>query len=209
MALKQIQSIPFQPQYHEDILVVKRNLLFQQTQAWQGLQKEPYDTFLRIIQQHAAFIPRTHAETDPTYKQIIPYMVFVYDKKIFVMKRKSTASEQRLSNKYSLGIGGHMRQEDIKNNDILFWGQREFHEEVTYHDRFNTIPLGILNDDSSEIGKVHLGIALLLQGNSCQIAIKDEHKSGVLLTLEQCYDLYPLFEPWSQMLLPALKNYLV
>lgn len=200
MSLKQNQQTKHQ-NYSEEILVIRRNILFKNHSAWQGIKTDIFDSFVENIQQYAAYIPRSHAETNEAYKQIIPYMIFKFENKIFVMQRKSTASEQRLANKYSLGIGGHIRQEDIVDNDIFQWARREFQEEVSYSGTLKISKIGVLNDDSSAVGKVHLGMILLLEGNSDQIKIKSEHKSGILLTLAECKSLYPLFESWSQIIL--------
>lgn len=204
MSIKQAQQQPQHQHYNEEILVVRRNILFQTIPAWQGINPQVFGLFTTNIQQHATFMPRAHAETNPNYKQIIPYMLFMFDNKLFVMQRKSTASEQRLASKYSLGIGGHVRQEDITDNDIFAWANREFEEEVNYKGSLKISKIGVLNDESSEVGKVHLGMVLLLQGDNDQITIKDEHKSGVLLTIDECVALYSQMESWSQILLQSL-----
>ena len=69
-------------------------------------------------------------ETDPAYKQIIPYLVFTYENKYFLMQRQKKASETRLQSKYSLGIGGHIREEDMENCTLVDWAKREFEEEI-------------------------------------------------------------------------------
>lgn len=193
----QQQAIP----HHllEEILVVPRSTLFKTILPWHGIQHTAFNTFTTIIQDQAVYMPRAHAETDPKYKQIIPYILFTYDQKLFVMQRKNSASEQRLANKFSLGIGGHIRQEDIQDNNILSWASREFEEEVSYQGTLTTQQIGVLNDDTSDVGKVHLGMILLVTGSSDQIAIKDEHKSGTLLSLEECQRLYDNMESWSQI----------
>ena len=204
MSIKQTQQ-QTTPQHHsEEILVVRRNILFANTPAWHGVQKEVFDNFVHNIERHATYIPRGHAETNSDYKQIIPYLVFKYKDKFFVMQRKATASEQRLANKYSLGIGGHIRQDDIQNNNIFDWSKREFAEEVNYHGELNISTIGVLNDDSNDVGKVHLGMVMLLEGDNDNITIKDEHKSGVLMTLKEIKAIGANMESWSQLILPKL-----
>ena len=205
MPFRQTQKIQ-QLQYHsEEILVVRNKLLFQNIEPWNGIKNDLFDQFASVIAQNAIFIPRAHAEINFFYKQIIPYMIFKFEQKIFVMQRKSTASEQRLANKYSIGIGGHVRQEDIANNDIFSWAKREFKEEVSYQGTFKCSKFGVLNEESSDVGKVHLGMVFLLEGNSDQIDIKDEHQNGFLLTFQECQALYPLMENWSQIVFDQLK----
>lgn len=203
----QAQSSQTQPVHlSEEILVVKRSTLFAQQPPWNGINSQIFDACMSTIQQHCSFMPRSHAETNPIYKQIIPYVIFTVDQKIFVMQRKSTASEQRLAHKYSIGIGGHMRQEDLASNDIFGWALREFEEEINYSGSHEMSKIGILNDDTNDVGKVHLGMILLLKGNSSQISIKGEHKSGTLLTLTECKALYQHMESWSQACLNFVEK---
>jgi predicted NUDIX family phosphoesterase len=192
----------------EHILVVKRTLLLED-QAWQGIKRDDVDLYLERIKKYQEFLPRSLMESDPTYKQIIPYIIFTHNDRYFLMQRRSNATEQRLRNKMSLGIGGHIRYEDMRETDILGWATREFHEEVDYKGSFSAELLGILNDDSNAVGEVHAGLVMLLRGSHETISVKSELKSGSLVTLEECGLYYDSLEPWSQMvymLLKELKN---
>lgn len=191
--------------HDEQILVVKREKLFPQG-AWHGLHAANMEEYLAIIEQEQEFLPRSLMETDPTYKQIIPYLIFTYKDTYFLMQRQAKASEQRLKNKYSLGIGGHIRQEDITSKSIIDWAQREFEEEVFYQGSYKVQPLGILNDDSNPVGEVHLGFVLLLEGDSSNITVKSELKSGQLVSLAECTNYYENLENWSQIVLGFLKK---
>jgi predicted NUDIX family phosphoesterase len=168
--------------------------------------------YLHLNKTHQAFHPRSLMETDPAYKQIIPYLIFKYQNRYFLMERKASASEQRLKSKLTLGIGGHIRKEDIypstgsgrTGGSIFDWARREFYEEVNYRGSFTIKPLGILNDDSNEVGKVHVGFVFLLEGDSDAISIKSELKSGSLLTKKQCLAIKDRMETWSQMVVDQL-----
>jgi predicted NUDIX family phosphoesterase len=188
----------------EKILVVARSRLFHEQPAWHGINNKNIQSMTEIIIEHQEYMERSAAETDFSYKQIIPYMVFSFGDRYFVMQRKSTASEQRLAGKLSLGIGGHMRQEDMHGKTIFEWARREFEEEVSFSGNINIKTLGILNDDTSDVGKVHLGIVLLLEGNNDGISIKDEHKSGTLMTKQECLHTFDQMESWSQIILEIL-----
>ncbi len=157
--------------HDESILVVKRSVLFSQG-SWQGLKQTNIEDFSRLVYLEKEFHPRSLMETDVRYKQIIPYLIFTHNNSYFLIQRQSTAGEQRLKSKYSLGIGGHIRKEDLISGDIMKWAQREFNEEVSYSGSYSISSLGLLNDDSSPVGEVHLGCVLLLTGNSSQISIK-------------------------------------
>lgn len=190
----------------EKILVVKQKNLFQQP-AFNGfLPLEKFTNYLEIIKKHKEFMWRSEMELDPSYKQIIPYIVFKFDNQVFLMQRKSTASESRLKNKYSLGIGGHIRQEDIIGDDIFEWARREFIEEVNYNGKITIKPLGLVNDDSTEVGKVHFGFIIMLTGDSVAISVKSELKDGSLLTLQECEKYYLNMETWSQLVFDYLKT---
>lgn len=188
---------------NENILVIKRAKLFPDT-AFQGLQPIS-DDFFDLVESQKEFFPRPQMEEDPLYKQIIPYLIFQYQDRYFLMQRKSTSSEQRLKNKYSLGIGGHMRQEDMQQAKTIFdWAYREFQEEIDYQGHFTIKTLGMLNDDSNPVGQVHIGLVLLLQGNSDAIKVRSELKSGQLLTIQELQTHYDDLESWSQIIFDAV-----
>lgn len=190
----------------EKILVVPRENILDED-AFAGFLPVPnFDTYLEIISKHKVFLWRSEMELDPGFKQIIPYLIFNHADKFFLMQRKSTASEARLKNKYSLGIGGHIRQEDVLSNDIFEWAKREFAEEVDYRGSFKIRPLGLINDDSNAVGQVHLGFVFLLMGDSDAIKVKSELKDGTLLTLDECEHFYSSMESWSQFAVSYLRT---
>lgn len=190
--------------HDEMILVVKRADIFSGFQAWHGLAQEPLEHALEVIKTKKEFQPRSVMETDPSYKQIIPYLIFNHEDRYFLMQRQGHASEQRLKNKYSLGIGGHIRKEDMSTDSIFEWAQREFHEEVNYTGDLQIETVGILNDDTNAVGQVHIGLVLLLKGNSSDISVKSELKSGTLLTLQELKPFVEHMESWSLMVFEKL-----
>ena len=189
----------------EHILVVPRSTLFQTIAPWHGIDSTHIEDTLACIIQHQESMIRSKAETDTNYKQIISYMVFTANSKIFVMQRKSKANEQQLANKLSIGIGGHMTQQDIQGQTLFDWVSREFEEEVDFAGNMQMRTIGFLNDDSNEVGQRHLGLVILLKGEHEQIKIKgDEHKSGNLMDMHECFEKLDQFESWSQIILQAL-----
>ncbi len=189
--------------YDEQILVVRRDFIFQHDAAWHGLKQLNYDWYLWAIEHYGQFQSRLTMEQDLNFKQIIPYLVFMHDDQVFVVQRKETASESRLAGKLSVGIGGHIRKEDLLGSTIFDWAQREFNEEVIYHDEFEFEPLGIVNDDTNSVGQVHLGFVFLLKGTTANIQIRSELKEGKMVPLSSIKDLAP-FETWSQLVLQSL-----
>ena len=174
--------------------------------AWNGIRKVDFDHYTHIIEHKKEFHARAIMEQDQTYKQIIPYLVFTYNNKYFVMQRKDTSSEQRLKNKLTLGIGGHIRKEDMANSSLFDWARREFHEEVSYRGNLHIKQLGVINDDSNDVGKVHIGFAFLLQGEHSTIHIKSELKSGQLWSLDECLQNIDAFESWSAYIIQFLHD---
>lgn len=190
----------------ENILVVKREQLFQGATVTDFFALPSFESWEKIIKENQEFLPRNLMEEDETYKQIIPYLVYTHNNRYFLMERASTSSEQRLKSKKSLGIGGHIREEDLDEKNIIDWAQREFHEEVSFSGELTIKPLGIINDESNAVGKVHIGFVFLLTGDSDDISIKSELKSGTLLTLAECEEHYPNMERWSQLVFDYLKS---
>jgi predicted NUDIX family phosphoesterase len=190
----------------ERILVVKRNKILGKDDFSGFLPITNFENYLEIINNHREFLWRADMEMDTSYKQIIPYLIFNYQDKFFLMQRKSTASEARLKNKYLLGIGGHIRQEDMQSNDIFDWARREFEEEVNYKGNITIKPIGVINDDSNSVGQVHMGFVFLLTGDSDNIKVKSELKDGTLLTLKECEHFYSSMESWSQFLVNYLNT---
>jgi predicted NUDIX family phosphoesterase len=190
----------------EQILVVPCADFFSHEPAWHGLKRVAFDEYLQLINQKKQFLPRSLMEQDVCYKQIIPYLVFEAEGKYFLMQRKKNSSEQRLNSKYSLGIGGHIREEDLREGSIFQWAQREFYEEVNFSGTVTFEPLGIINDDSNPVGQVHVGFVFLVHGDSANISVKSELQQGMLSSLEECDAVYDNMEQWSQMVFDLLKS---
>lgn len=189
--------------HDEQILVVKRSVLFADG-AWNGLEEVDMQEYLHEVKMHQEFHPRGLMETDESYKQIIPYLIFAHDTKYFLMERHKKASETRLQSKITLGIGGHVRQEDLEGASLFDWAKREFHEEVNYSGNLSITPLGILNDDSDAVGRVHVGFVLLLKGDSPNISVKSELASGRLASKDECWAVKDRMETWSQIVFEKL-----
>lgn len=191
--------------YQEPILVVKRSVLMDQ-EPWKGIKPVCFDEIALLIQQNREFLPRGLMEEDPIYKQIIPYIVFEYEDRYFLMKRKADATEKRLASHYTVGIGGHIRQEDMSDDSIASWAQREFHEEIEYKDPYKVDVIGLVNDDFISVGQFHIGLVLVFKGTSQNISIKSELQEGSLVPLEECMHFYKDMETWSQLILQYLLD---
>ena len=148
---------------HENVLVVRRSL-FDQLGSFHGLNFEPQRYLDAILARgNNYFLARATAETDPTHKQIIPYALLACGDRVLHYVRGKKAGEQRLVAKGSIGIGGHMNDED---ESLFAWDEqayragveREVNEEVEIGTPFEDRIVALLNDDTTEVGRVHLGV---------------------------------------------------
>ncbi|MCR4324269.1 MAG: dCTP deaminase [Candidatus Curtissbacteria bacterium] len=189
----------------ERVMVVSRDDLFSDD-IWNGLKTENLQKYIKVVSTKHKFLPRAQVEVDPSWKQIIPYLVFENGKKIFVMRRKADHSDLRLANLYSIGIGGHINKKDINGGGILNWAKREFEEEVDYKGKYKAQIIGVLNHDANDVGMVHAGLVIKVTGDSDEIAVRDEHKSGEMVPIEEAGRYYKQMETWSQIIYDYLRE---
>jgi predicted NUDIX family phosphoesterase len=189
----------------EEVLCVRRDEIFPDG-AWHGFVTDDLDRYRAIIRERYVFKPRAEVEDDPGFQQIIPYVVFRHGDRYFLTHRLRASSEKRLRKQYSLGIGGHINPGDLRSGDPILDGlKREWEEEVVYDGRFDAQLLGLLNDESAPVSKVHLGIVFLVDGDTPNIAIRETKKlGGELLTLDEMRRLYLQMESWSQIVYDRL-----
>jgi predicted NUDIX family phosphoesterase len=144
----------------EHVLVVPRTLL-EKAGMFQGLQykMEGYSGILTDPKNHS-FRKRKEVETDRSLKQLIPYAILKCKDEVFVYRRGEWQGEKRLYGNYSLGVGGHISISDAKLIGITYEEGllREVKEEVTIRSPYTKSLAGLLNDDSNDVGKVHLGV---------------------------------------------------
>ena len=193
--------------FAEHVLCVRREDLFPDG-AWYGFIAEGLERYQTVIREQSFFMPRAEVEDDPAYQQIIPYVVFRNGDRYLLTRRLRASTEKRLRQLYSLGVGGHINPGDLENGDPIQDGlRREFEEEVEYSGSIDVTLLGLINDDSSPVSKVHLALAFLVEGSSPEIAIRETNKlAGELLTLEEMRMYYLAMESWSQIVYDELSR---
>jgi predicted NUDIX family phosphoesterase len=155
------------------------------------------------------FMQRDLAENDPNYKQLIPYVVFQSPKGFFSYQRGKASSETRLRMLRSLGVGGHIEKEDgdIGQNSYIKGLWRELKEEVGIDPSNNIQLLGFINDDSNEVGKVHLGIVHLYQLETSDLESKELNLTDCKFSsISKIKEEEESFETWSRLLIPFLKS---
>ncbi len=202
-------------------LVVSRTDLFGENNEkfFNGFMKKENNDFENIINNKKTFLLRKTTsedqkipcEDDPSFQQIIPYIVFKHKDKIFVYKRLPKADEQRLHDNYSIGVGGHIDKADLDNeNYIVEAMKREFNEEMLYNDDFDLKIIGYINDDSNDVGKVHFGVVFLVEGSSPNIEVKEtDQLQGQLMSKEEITpEIIENFETWSKIAFDNVKELL-
>ena len=190
----------------EQVLVVRREDIFPDG-AWHGFVTENLDRHQAVIRERHVFKPRAEVEDDPSFQQIIPYVVFRHGDRYLLTHRLRASSEKRLRKQYSLGLGGHINPGDLQGGDPILDGlKREWAEEVVYRGRFEARLLGLLNEESSPVSKVHLGVVFLVDGDTPDIEIRETDKlAGELLTLDEMRIHFLKMESWSQLVYERLR----
>ena len=199
----------------DEMILVVRRALFDQLGAFHGLCFE-IDRYLPALLDRANnfFTARAAAETNTGLKQIIPYVILTHDDRVLHYVRGKKAGEQRLVAKGSIGIGGHMNDGDeglfALDLDAYNAGvQREVREELRLQTGFTNVPVALLNDDSNEVGRVHLGVVHIFRLETPDVA-----KGEAMITDLQFLDRAELLrrreamETWSQHCLDRLDELL-
>jgi predicted NUDIX family phosphoesterase len=200
---------------HTERVLVVPTELFRRLGYFQGFcgEIERYLTDL-FDAQHASYRPRGEVEQDPSFKQLIPYVIFRYTDaegiaSIFQYTRGKGMGEGRLHSKRSVGVGGHISQcdaESCRSNHPYEEGmRRELDEEVQIDSPYSARCVGLINDDQTEVGRVHLGVVHLFDVERPEVRPRETDllESGFRPVEELLADLDG-FETWSAICLKAL-----
>jgi predicted NUDIX family phosphoesterase len=170
-----------------------------------GVIKVIDSNIMEKILSYGVFKPRNILEGAPLYKQIIPYAVICYNDKVYLFHRTKKQTEVRLHNLFSLGVGGHMNPFG-DNTDVAYLRhelEREMNEEVLVHDNCvieSIIPIGFVNDDTNDVGKVHLGVLYNINLSSQSIEINEKDKmTGKWVSKSELKNYYAQMESWSKL----------
>jgi predicted NUDIX family phosphoesterase len=199
---------------NENVLVVRREL-FDELGSFQGLNFEA-GKYLKAILSRGSnfFIPRPEAEINPAYKQIIPYALLSFENKVLHYVRGKKAGEQRLVAKGSIGIGGHMNEIDeslfaMDEQAYRAGVEREVNEEINIETPFEDRIVALLNDDSTEVGRVHLGIVHIFKLKEPKVQKREAMITGLsFLTKQELMARHESLETWSQICVDAIDQLL-
>lgn len=167
-----------------------------------------YDAFIHSIKNSYRFIDRSIAESDRRYMQIIPYCLVAYANEVFLVRRTNKQTESRLHDYYSVGIGGHINSYDTLNDSIesiLEAGLlRELHEEVKILCPYHYEYFGIINDNTSDVNTVHLGLCFIVTLEEKECSVREiEKMDGQWIKISDIDPYYENMERWSQILIKS------
>ena len=192
----------------ERVLCFERKLL-EELGVFQGLSLE-VDKYLPVVtaSSRLVYLNRSEAEQDKRYKQLIPYVLLICNGKILRYRRGRGGQEKRLHDLYSVGIGGHISEDDaglfsqnVGYHDAM---RRELMEEVAV-EGMNEAAVAVINDDSTEVGYVHFGVVHVMPVSDESVA---RRRNGIvgpefIPIAEAVRDLSP-YESWSRFCLEQL-----
>ena len=196
----------------ENVLVIRRSL-FDELGSFQGLNFEPRKYLEAILSRgHNFFLSRPKAEIDPTHKQIIPYVLLAYGNTVLHYVRGKKAGEQRLVAKGSIGIGVHMNESDeslfaLDEAAYRAGVEREVTEEISINTKFDDRIVALLNDDSTEVGQVHLGIVHVFKLAEPKVEKRETMITNLaFLSKDELLARRDSLETWSQICLHAFEK---
>jgi predicted NUDIX family phosphoesterase len=198
----------------EQILVVPTSL-FHDLGYFQGFSDDIARYLPRLLEgDHVAYRPRGEMEEDPNFKQLIPYMLFRWTDDddtvhLFEYLRGSGQGERRLHAKRSVGVGGHISTLDAAaghlQNVYREGMRRELEEEVAIETRYTEKIAGLINDDETPVGRVHLGVVHLCDVERPDIRPREaDLLDGRFRPVSEILPRLSEFESWSEIAVRAL-----
>ncbi len=198
----------------EQVLVVERNVL-ERAGMFQGITFD-VQLYLRelFVRGVPRFMPRSRAEADPAFKQLIPYVVMTHGGKCLSYVRGKRAGETRLVGRRSIGIGGHINPVDeMPLFDLNFRAayftavKREVDEEVSVEADYEDRIVALLNDDSTEVGRVHLGIVHHWALESAKVSKREQMITQMaFMSPAELQTVRDSLETWSRLRLDHLDE---
>ena len=191
----------------EHVLVIPTNV-FHEVGHFQGFCDDT-DRYLDVILDpvYASYRPRPEMEDDPSFKQLIPYCIFQCNDQVFGYRRGTDQGESRLHAKRSVGVGGHVSTLDLDGDGTPYTEgmKREIEEEIHLQANWTESCIGLINDDETAVGKVHLGIVHVFELDKPKVAPREKSMIDAGFSPpEQLVRDLDEFETWSQICLKHL-----
>ncbi|MCF7956367.1 MAG: hypothetical protein K9M75_11235 [Phycisphaerae bacterium] len=199
----------------EQVLVVERKVI-EELGMFHGLQFDVAPYLEKLFAPGImSFMPRSAAETNPDYKQLIPYVIMGCEGKYLNYIRGKRAGEKRLVGNRSMGIGGHINpvDENLFNQKdpremYLEAVAREIKEEVNVETGYTDKIVALLNDDTNEVGQVHLGVVHFWQLESESVSRSEQMITQLnFMTSEELNQVRESLETWSQLCLDGVDKF--
>lgn len=185
----------------ELVLVVPRAALVP-GDGWLGIRRDGVTEALGVVARDGFFMRRGDAEEDPGFKQVIPYLVLRDGERWFLMRRTRAGGDARLHDAWSIGVGGHLNPGD---GDVDGGLRREWAEEIDAAFVPVFTPVGLLNDDTTAVGAVHLGVVFVADAAGRPVAIRETDKlTGTFATTAETGAVREAMETWSRLAFDAL-----
>lgn len=205
----------------EQILVVTR-ALFDDLGDFHGINTK-VDHYLPSLLNPANnfFMDRGEAEEDPSHKQLIPYCLFRVKgntgdpKQVRYLHytRGKSGGESRLHASGSMGIGGHINPVDLREDHLgmqtyMAGVEREIDEELNITGGHSNKIVALLNDDSNDVGRVHLGVVHMIDLETDQVAANEDAIANLsLVTLDELRgELYEHLETWTRCCVDVIEE---
>jgi predicted NUDIX family phosphoesterase len=172
--------------------------------GWYGLRTDGLDEFVVAVERDGRYEPRSGMERDPSFKQIIPYLVLRDETRYFLMQRTRVGGDERLHGRYSIGVGGHLNPGD---GGLLGGLRREWAEELVadFVPEFRLVAL--LNDDTTPVGAVHLGAVYEADVAGRPVVIRETDKlTGGFASAGDVAAVADHLETWSQLAFEFLES---
>jgi predicted NUDIX family phosphoesterase len=187
----------------EQVLVVPRAALVP-GEGWLGVRRGDLAEALDIVARDGFFVRRADAEDDPTLKQVIPYLVLRDAERWFLMRRTRAGGDARLHDRWSIGVGGHLNPGD---SDVAGGLAREWSEELVADFEPDYAPVGLLNDDTTPVGAVHVGFVYVADAGGRPVTIRETEKlEGSFVGREAVALVRDSLETWSRLAFDALAE---
>ena len=186
----------------EQVLVVARDRL-PDAAGWYGLRTDGLGACLELIAREGRYEPRAAMEHDPSFKQVIPYIVLRDGDRYFLMRRTRAGVDQRLHDRWSIGVGGHLNPGD---GDLHGGLLREWHEELEADFEPAFEPLALLNDDTTDVGSVHLGVVFVADARGRPVDVRERDKlRGSFVSAQDVAAVVDDLETWSRLIFEAIE----
>lgn len=168
---------------------------------WYGLRTDGLDAFPGLVAAHGRFLPRDAMEVDPSWKQVIPYLVLADGDRTFLMRRTRAGADPRLHDHWTIGVGGHLDPGDVDLDGGL---RREWREELVADFDPDFELVGLLNDDTTEVGAVHVGAVYVADAAGRPVAVRETDKlEGRFASRDEVRGVLDQMETWSRIIVDA------